>query len=242
MDFAIIAAGKGSRMVSEGETVPKPLVKIGGKPMIKRIIDAFTACGATSVSIIINEDMHEVSDYLNSLKSDVRINIIVKNTPGSMHSFFELKDYLKDDCFCLSTVDSVFENDAFIGYVNEFKTRRDADGYMAVTSFIDDEYPLYVQENDQGSITCFSDVFFEGASLVSGGIYILNRSALDVLDRCMNQGITDMRDFQRQLLVNRFNLRAYKFDKIVDVDHSYDIDTANKFIAETEKTLCHGRY
>ncbi len=241
MDFAIIAAGKGSRMVSEGETVPKPLVKIGGKPMIKRIIDAFTACGAKSVSIIINEEMHEVNDYLNSLKSDVKINIIVKNTSGSMHSFFELKDYLKDDCFCLSTVDSVFENDDFIRYVNDFKIHRDADGYMAVTTFIDDEYPLYVQENAQGTITCFSDDFFEGATLVSGGIYILKQPALDVLDRCMNLGITDMRDFQRQLLINRFNLHAYKFGKIIDVDHSYDIETANKFITETEKILYHGR-
>ena len=64
MDYAIIAAGKGARMVSEGEQLPKPLVKIGGVPMIRRIIDAFVSCGASKVHIIINEDMSEVEDYL----------------------------------------------------------------------------------------------------------------------------------------------------------------------------------
>lgn len=35
--------------------------------------------------------------------------------------------------------------------------------------------------------------------LISGGIYCLGDKALDVLDHCMEQGMSRMRNFQRQL-------------------------------------------
>ena len=57
MNFAIIAAGEGSRLVQEGIAVPKPLVELDGRPMIGRLIDIFTACKAESISIIVNEQM-----------------------------------------------------------------------------------------------------------------------------------------------------------------------------------------
>ena len=54
MRYAIIAAGEGSRLASEGIDVPKPLVKIQGTPLIERLIEIFTRNGAESISIIIN--------------------------------------------------------------------------------------------------------------------------------------------------------------------------------------------
>lgn len=36
MKFAIIAAGEGSRLAAEGITLPKPLVEVGGEPLIDR--------------------------------------------------------------------------------------------------------------------------------------------------------------------------------------------------------------
>ena len=39
MNYAIIAAGEGSRLVQEGVTLPKPLVKLNGVEMIRRLID-----------------------------------------------------------------------------------------------------------------------------------------------------------------------------------------------------------
>ena len=46
MHFAIIAAGLGSRLGSEGALQPKPLVDIGGRPMIRRLIDILASNGA----------------------------------------------------------------------------------------------------------------------------------------------------------------------------------------------------
>lgn len=41
MNYAIIAAGEGSRLVQEGVKLPKPLVDLDGRPMIGRLIDIF---------------------------------------------------------------------------------------------------------------------------------------------------------------------------------------------------------
>ncbi|MDE6682257.1 MAG: NTP transferase domain-containing protein, partial [Muribaculaceae bacterium] len=46
MNFGIIAAGEGSRLVEEGVAYPKPLVPLNGKPMIGRLIDIFIRNGA----------------------------------------------------------------------------------------------------------------------------------------------------------------------------------------------------
>ena len=44
----IIAAGLGERLVARGIATPKPLIEIGGRPLIARTIDAL--CGAGAVS------------------------------------------------------------------------------------------------------------------------------------------------------------------------------------------------
>ena len=40
MKYAIIAAGDGSRLAAEGVAEPKPLVRVGGRPLIDRLLDA----------------------------------------------------------------------------------------------------------------------------------------------------------------------------------------------------------
>ena len=55
MNYAIIAAGEGSRLAQEGVAKPKPLVELSGEPMIGRLISIFLRCNAESISIIVNE-------------------------------------------------------------------------------------------------------------------------------------------------------------------------------------------
>lgn len=56
MDYAIIAAGEGSRLAQEGVKWPKPLVRLNGVALIDRLIDVFLKNNATSISIIVNEE------------------------------------------------------------------------------------------------------------------------------------------------------------------------------------------
>lgn len=231
MNYAIIAAGEGSRLVQEGVKLPKPLVNLCGTPMIKRLIDIMTDCNPESLSIIVNEQMTEVRDYLESLKVPVPLHLTVKTTPSSMHSFYEVSRHFKDGKFILTTVDTIFREEDFRAYVEAFEADETTDGYMAVTSFIDDEKPLYIDVDADMRITAFRDRPFEGMKYISGGIYGLTAPALKVLENCMETGVSRMRNYQRALVEAGLDLKAYPFPKIIDVDHAGDIATAEAFIS-----------
>lgn len=232
MNYAIIAAGEGSRLAQEGVAKPKPLVELSGEPMIGRLISIFLRCNAESISIIVNEYMTEVREYLESLKLPVPLNLVVKTTPSSMHSFYELSRVMKPGKFCLTTVDTIFREPDFARYIAAFEADTENDGMMAVTPFIDDEKPLYVETDDQMNIVAFRDAAWDGAKYVSGGIYALNEKSFGVVKECIDNGVSRMRNFQRALVSSGLKLKAYSIDKIIDVDHAEDIATAQKFIRE----------
>lgn len=230
MNYAIIAAGEGSRLAQEGVAKPKPLVDINGEPMIGRLIHLFTRCNAESISVIVNEEMHEVREYLESLTLDVPFRLVVKSTPSSMHSFYELSRVMKPGRFCLTTVDTIFREDDFRRYIEAMEAATDYDGMMAVTSYIDDEKPLYVETDSDLNITAFRDEAYEGAIYISGGIYTLNEKAIRILEQCMANGVSRMRNFQRALVAGGLKLKAYPLGKILDVDHAGDIEKAEAFL------------
>lgn len=230
MNYAIIAAGEGSRLAQEGVAKPKPLVDINGEPMIGRLIHLFTRCNAESISVIVNEEMHEVREYLESLTLDVPFRLVVKSTPSSMHSFYELSRVMKPGRFCLTTVDTIFREDDFRRYIEAMEAANDYDGMMAVTSYIDDEKPLYVETDSDLNITAFRDEAYEGATYISGGIYALNEKAIRILEQCMANGVSRMRNFQRALVAGGLKLKAYPLGKILDVDHAGDIEKAEAFL------------
>lgn len=234
MHFAIIAAGEGSRLAQEGVALPKPLVELNGCPMIRRLIDIFLGCGAESISIIVNEEMTAVKEYVQSLSLPVPLHLTVKSTPSSMHSFYEVSRTFESGKFILTTVDTIFRPDEFARYVAAFDADDKADGFMAVTSFIDDEKPLYIDVDDNMRITAFLDKMQPGIKFISGGIYGLTPPALKVLENCMEKGVSRMRNYQRALVEAGLNLRAYPFKKIVDVDHQADITTAEAFLNAPE--------
>ena len=230
MNYAIIAAGEGSRLAQEGVAKPKPLVDICGEPMIGRLINLFCRCNAESISIIVNEQMTEVREYIESLSLDIPLNLVVKTTPSSMHSFFELSRVIPKGRFCLTTVDTIFREQDFRPYIEAMEADERYDGMMAVTDYIDDEKPLYVQTDDDLNITAFRDERYDGAKYISGGIYALNEKAIDVLADCMERGVARMRNFQRALVDACLRLKAYQMGKILDVDHAGDIEKAENFI------------
>lgn len=234
MNYAIIAAGEGSRLRNEGVEAPKPLVPLNGMPMIGRLIDIFIKCGAETISVIVNEQMTQVRDYLEQLAPTlpVELKLVVKSTPSSMHSFSEVSRLFDGKRYILTTVDTIFREDDFRRYAEAFERAESIDGMMAVTDYIDDEKPLYIEVNDQMRITAFCDAPFPGVKYISGGIYGLDGRALEVLRECIDSGVSRMRNFQRALVAAGLNLQAYPFGKIIDVDHQEDIAKAESFISQ----------
>ena len=230
MDYAIIAAGEGSRLAQEGIKWPKPLVKLNGIALIDRLIDVFLRNNASSINIIVNEQMTEVQDHLKALQLPVPFHLLIKSTPSSMHSFYELSQIWQGEEICLTTVDTIFREEEFSGYIQAFRQEKTLDGLMAVTDYIDDEKPLYVQTNEQLDIVNFLDRSNGDYRYISGGIYCLRKPAIGVLKKAIDEGMSRMRNYQRQLIAEGLRLKAYPFSKIIDVDHAEDIVKAEAFV------------
>lgn len=230
MDFAIIAAGEGSRLAQEGVKWPKPLVRLNGIPLIERLIRVFLQNNASSIRIIVNEEMNEVQEYLKGLNLPVPFHLLIKSTPSSMHSFYELSHQWDSEQICLTTVDTIFKEEEFGDYIRAFQKEDSLDGLMAVTDFIDDEKPLYVETDSSLSIRNFLDQPIPDIKYISGGIYCLKRPAIKVLENSIAQGVSRMRNYQRQLITEGLTLKAYPFSKIIDVDHAEDIPKAEEFL------------
>ena len=235
MIYGIIAAGEGSRLSNEGYEGLKPMVFINGEMMIDRLINVFVLNKAEAIHVIINENSNDLLAHLNSLKLAIPLNIIVKNTRSSLHSFHELLLAAPEiDALCLTTTDTIFDKEEFGQYIDNFTTNTDNDGLLAVTSYIDDESPLYVNFDEDLRISQITDQPVNIDLFVSGGIYCLRKKALALVPVAIKTGVDRMRNFQRLMIANDLILNAYNFKKIMDVDHVSDIEKAEGFLNEIE--------
>ncbi|MEG1748228.1 MAG: NDP-sugar synthase [Tannerellaceae bacterium] len=236
MHYAIIAAGQGSRLATEGSPLPKPLVELNGQPLIERLLQLFLANGAQSVSVIINEEMPLVRHYLEQMNYPVPLHIHVQSTPDSLHSFYALMPYLRG-CgkFCLTTVDPVFPEQEFASYIHAFEVDRAHDALMAVTDYIDDEKPLYVETDADLCVTAYRNEVYPNARYISGGIYCMNERVFPLLEEAIGAGMSRMRNFQRRMVESGLQVHAYPFTKIIDVDHLSDVAKAEQLLKETNE-------
>lgn len=240
MNFAIIAAGEGSRLAQEGVEKPKPLVDIAGMPMIGRLLEIFSQAGGERIVVCVNEFMKEVRDYLDNFRFAPRADgsvpqliVKVKTTPSSMHTMAEISNEMRGHGrWIATTVDTIFRPDDFHKYVKAWSSApKDVDVMMAVTDFVDDEKPLWITTApDSLKITSFLDVPPVDKKYISGGIYGLSDKAILVLENCIESGMSRMRNFQRALIKAGLNVEAFPMGKIIDVDHAADIATANRFL------------
>jgi NDP-sugar pyrophosphorylase family protein len=233
MKFALIAAGQGSRLVSEGISSPKPLVEIAGEPLLARLFRIFTDNGATGICIIINEEMTEVRHYLQTCSLPVPLEIVVNSTPDSLHSFHTLMPLLTgEEKFCLTTVDPIFRPAEFEAYIKAFQADAEHDALMAVTDYVDDERPLYVRTDAHNNITGYSSTALPDTRFVSGGIYCFTHNALELLPKAMKNEVSRMRGYQQFLVDEGMKMKAWQFSTIIDIDHAEDIRKAELFLSQ----------
>lgn len=58
----VFAAGRGMRMRPLTETIPKPLIKVGGKPMIDHLLDRFALAGVGTAVV----NVHHLADQIET--------------------------------------------------------------------------------------------------------------------------------------------------------------------------------
>ena len=230
MKAGIIAAGRGDRLIQGGIFVPKPLVTIGGEPLIARAIRAATHVGVTSIACIVNDLNPAVADYLRSTSWSVPLELIVKTTPSSMESLFSLAPLLSDEPFLLFTVDAVFEFNVLRRFLRKAR-RRSGDGVLAVTRFVDDEKPLWAKLDKDQKIVALGEEARPGR-YVTAGFYYFKPEIFSMIDAARIKGLNALRQFLALLLKNNYSLYGVPVSMTVDVDTPEDIEKAHKYLEE----------
>ena len=191
---------------------------------------------ATEIVVICNEQMFDVANHLKMIQAKglnglpIPLRFVVKSTLSSMHSFYELRNFLRDEPFILTTVDTLFDESEFHDYVLSFqdKIAHGTAALMGVTDYIDDEKPLYVGVDNIMRINGYYDNAQVDSRFISAGIYGLTASSLDILESCIEKGESRMRNFQRALVAAGLRMEAYPLTKVFDIDHIEDIRKADE--------------
>lgn len=228
MKVGIIAAGEGSRLRGDGVTALKPLVKVNGTPILERLLRQYHSIGISEACCIINEESRAVKEYVEGLKLPLPVYFHVKSTESSMHSLFELAPYLMANHFLLSTVDSIFDTSELAGFIAAARSGR-VDGLLAVTQHAGDESPLWVELDRSERIVAFRKPM-SGEQLVTGGLYFFSPRIFGEKSEALRRNISRLRNFLGLLLERDYFLQAYRFTRMVDLDHAEDIRVAEEFL------------
>lgn len=231
MNLGVIAAGDGQRLKDEGISVPKPLIMINGKTLLERLLLLAKKFGFESVNIIINENFkNEIEESgILDIYNDVKVNVIYDSTPSSLHSLNKLKNLLSESNFCLTTIDSIFDDSEFAYFLKQAEEINGYDGLIAVTDYVDDEKPLWIKAGTDGVIKKFSSEKGD-ADFVTGGIYFFKKGIAGLTDKAIEKNLIKLRNFLQYLVEIGLNLKAVQFGKIIDVDHKTDIQQAEEFL------------
>jgi len=98
MNIIIPMAGKGQRFIDAGYSIPKPLVKINGIPMIKLVVSKLNLPG--NYLFICRKEHYEkysLQKLLNEIKHDCKIIITDKITQGAASSVLLAKENIDND-------------------------------------------------------------------------------------------------------------------------------------------------
>ena len=110
MKCVILAGGKGTRISEVSKNIPKPMIKVLGKPIISRIISHYYKFGIREFIIAAGYKKEVLKKYFKNKKSNksMRLRVIdtgLKTMTGGRIK--RLKKYLKDETFLLTYGDGL---------------------------------------------------------------------------------------------------------------------------------------
>ena len=114
MQAVILAAGKGTRLKTETDELPKAMIEIGGKPLLEYSLEALIQNGITDVIMVVGFRHETITQRFGTRHGSLRIEYVVNDNhagSGSMYSLSLVKDLIKDEILLLES-DLLYESRA----------------------------------------------------------------------------------------------------------------------------------
>ncbi|MCA1582146.1 MAG: NDP-sugar synthase [Acidobacteria bacterium] len=219
---AILAAGEGSRLRSDGWDGPKPLVRVAGVPLIEHAISNFLASGVTRLAIIFSDSEEDCAAFVRSRFPGAEIDILLRRTSSSFESFRALSARIPAGRILFSTVDGWWLPEDFAGFVRAAVATPADSTVLAVTRFVDDERPLWVRTRGDGAVEALGG---EGGDCVTAGAYLFSARAREL---AADAPADRLREFLHWLVRQEEPVRAVSVGKVVDVDRGRDVAVAEE--------------
>ena len=202
MKAVILAGGFGTRISEETGVRPKPMVEIGGKPILWHIMKIYTAYGITDFVICCGYKGYVIKEYFANYflhSSDVTFDI--KNNKMEVHQngaepwcltlvntgvdtmtggrIKRIKDYIGEETFCLTYGDGVSDIDvgALLAY------HREQGGLATLTAVQPPgRFGTFTLEKEQTKISHFREKPQGDGAWISGGFFVAEPAVFDYIE------------------------------------------------------------
>ena len=216
----IIAAGHGSRLRADGYRVSKPMVPVGGRPLIDLTLDRFRAVGIRQLTIIINDTSDDCRQWLRDHAGDFDLDLIVRTTPSSYASFQTVVSRLVGAPAVITTIDAVMPvNDFYIFVKSATDFAKNAIA-LGLTDHADDENPLWATlDAADGRIRQLGG---SHGTHVTAGLYWLPAQR----PAAPTTGFARLRDYLGWLVATHQPVCGIVLPCVFDIDRARDIAAA----------------
>lgn len=202
MKAVILAGGLGTRLSEETSVRPKPMVEIGGNPILWHILKTYSAHGINDFVICCGYKGFYIKEYFASYAlrmSDVTVDlaknqidvhsakaedwrVTLVDTGDATMTGGRLKrvaDYLDDEAFCFTYGDGVADVD-----ITELVRFHREQGRLATMTAVQPpgRFGALVLGADESSIHSFNEKPDGDGAWVNGGYFVLEPNVLEYVD------------------------------------------------------------
>jgi len=224
----IMAGGEGRRLRPLTESTPKPLVAVGGKPLVELLIERLRQSGVTEMTVALHHKSELIRERLgNGSRLGVSLDYALEASPlGTMGALTLLRDRL-DAPFFVVNADILTKCD-FRAMWEYHRGQREAAMTVGVSLHqVDIPYGEFTLHD--GRVTRVEEKPHKEFP-VNAGIYLLDPSAVDLITPGEYFDATDM---IRALVDGGRVVAAYLIREYwLDVGRLHDLEKANRDVAE----------
>ena len=217
----LMAGGLGTRLMPLTEHTPKPMLKVGNKPILHTILKKFKECGYTNFVMCVNYKSKVIQDYFgDGTKFGVKIEYILeKQRMGTAGALSLLAGKLKEPFFVMNgdlLTNLDFEK------ILDFHIKNESKATMCVREY-NIEVPYGEVKLDKENVVSIAEKpmhkFF-----VNAGIYVLDPECIDLIPKeFYDMPLLFKRIIQHNKKTISFPLGEYW----LDIGRSKDYERAN---------------